>query len=229
MLLRKWFIGKSMIIVIFMSNFPLFEYEEIGARDFSSTHREMIPGGKLLGMALVSTQKALSLVQEQVAGHRGVLGALRPTAVPNIQRSSTQTDSRQSSHRGVHLGLASTIFHLLFSSLSCLSQETQMAGWSWFLSVPINKTAREEAPGCEWETWGGVRLRRDGHRESGQWLVFPGCVYEGVFDFLSVLCSLSLSLCGAAVRAQTAGAYQPALLCTRSASDQSAATLTLNY
>ncbi len=112
----------------FMSNFPLFEYEEIGTCDLSSTHREMIPGGKLLGMALVSTQKALSLVQEQVAGHRGVLGALRPTAIPNIQRSSTQTDSRQSGHRGVHIGLASTIFLLLFSSLSYLSQETQMAG-----------------------------------------------------------------------------------------------------
>ncbi len=216
----------------FMSNFPLFEYEEIGTCDLSSTHREMIPGGKLLGMALVSTQKALSLVQEQVAGHRGVLGALRPTAIPNIQRSSTQTDSRQSGHRGVHIGLASTIFLLLFSSLSYLSQETQMAGWSWFLSVPIKKTAREEDPGCTWEMWGGVRLRRDGHRESGQWLVLPGCVYEGVFGFLSVLCSLflslslSFSLCGAAVRAQTAGAY---LLCTRSASDQSAATLTLNY
>lgn len=36
----------------------------------------MIPGGKLLGIALVSTQKALSLVQEQVAGQRGILGAL---------------------------------------------------------------------------------------------------------------------------------------------------------
>lgn len=36
----------------------------------------MIPGGKLLGIALVSTQKALSLVQEHVAGQRGILGAL---------------------------------------------------------------------------------------------------------------------------------------------------------
>lgn len=40
----------------------------------------MIPGGKFLGMALVSTQKALSLVQEQVAGQRGVFGALHPPA-----------------------------------------------------------------------------------------------------------------------------------------------------
>lgn len=95
---------------------------EIGKHDLFSTHREMIPGGKLLGMALVSTQKALSLVQEQVAGHRGILEALRPTAFPNIQKSSRQTDSRQSGHRRVRLGLASTIFHLLFS---CLSQETQ--------------------------------------------------------------------------------------------------------
>lgn len=209
-----------------MSNFPLFENEEIGTRDLSSTHREMIPGGKLLGMALVSTQKALSLVQEQVAGHRGVLGALRPTVVPNIQRSSTQTDSRQSGHRGVHLGLASTIFHLLFSSLSCLSQETQTAGWSWFLSVPIKKTAREE----------GVNERRgevlgseetDTERVGSDWCSLGACMR--VYLIFSVFSAVSLSLCGAAVRAQTAGAYQPALLCTRSASDQSAATLTLNY
>lgn len=40
----------------------------------------MIPGGKFLGMALVSMQKALSLVQEQVAGQRGVFGALDPPA-----------------------------------------------------------------------------------------------------------------------------------------------------
>lgn len=38
----------------------------------------MIPGGKLLGTALVSTQKALSLVQEQVAGQRGHLRAPEP-------------------------------------------------------------------------------------------------------------------------------------------------------
>lgn len=44
------------------------------------THSEMMPGGKLLGMALVSTQKALSLVQEQVAGQRGVLAALLASA-----------------------------------------------------------------------------------------------------------------------------------------------------
>ncbi len=204
-----------------MSNFPL----EIGTLDLSSTHREMIPGGKLLGMALVSTQKALSLVQEQVAGHRGVLGALRPTVVPNIQRSSTQTVSLQSGHRGVHLGLASTIFHLLFSSLSCLSQETQTLDDPGFCPS-LSRKLQER--GCEWETWGGVRLRRDGHRESGAvtgvpWVRVWGCIWFSQ-------CSLqSLSLCGAAVRAQTAGAYQPALLCTRSASDQSAATLTLNY
>lgn len=50
------------------------------------THREMIPGGKLLGIALVSTQKALSLVQEQVAGQRGVFGALLASASPGRQR-----------------------------------------------------------------------------------------------------------------------------------------------
>lgn len=35
-----------------------------------------MPGGKLLGIALVSTQNALSLVQEQVGGQRGILAFL---------------------------------------------------------------------------------------------------------------------------------------------------------
>lgn len=46
----------------------------------------MIPGGKLLGIALVSTQKALSLVQEQVAGQRGIFGALLASDSPGRQR-----------------------------------------------------------------------------------------------------------------------------------------------
>lgn len=46
----------------------------------------MIPGGKLLGMALVSTQKALSFVQEQVAGQRGIFGALLASDSPGRQR-----------------------------------------------------------------------------------------------------------------------------------------------
>jgi len=70
------------------------------------THREMIPGGKLLGMALVSTQKALSLVQEQVAGQRGTLGALLADDSIGRQRhrhrASTQTSL-------IHLGPSSSI------------------------------------------------------------------------------------------------------------------------
>lgn len=53
------------------------------------THSEMIPGGKLLGMALLSRQKALSLVQEQVGGQRGVFGALLPSDWLSRQRLRT--------------------------------------------------------------------------------------------------------------------------------------------
>lgn len=54
----------------------------------------MIPGGKLLGMALVSTQKALSLVQEQVAGQRGVLAALLPSATGGAAARQRHSASR---------------------------------------------------------------------------------------------------------------------------------------
>lgn len=40
------------------------------------THREMTSEGKFLGTALESTQKAVSLVQEQLGGQGGVLGGL---------------------------------------------------------------------------------------------------------------------------------------------------------
>lgn len=54
----------------------------------------MIPGGKLLGMAFVSTQKALSLVQEQVAGQRGVLAALLASAGGGPAARQRQNASR---------------------------------------------------------------------------------------------------------------------------------------
>lgn len=71
------------------------------------THREMIPGGKLFGMTLVSTQKALSLVQEQVAGQRGLLGAFlafdSPGRQTDRQRSNKQV--RLSSHLSLGSGI----------------------------------------------------------------------------------------------------------------------------
>lgn len=70
------------------------------------THREMIPGGKLLGIALVSTQKALSLVQEQVAGQRGIFGALLLSDCPGRQRNRHRTDKQASL---THLGPISSI------------------------------------------------------------------------------------------------------------------------
>lgn len=54
----------------------------------------MIPGGKLLGIALVSTQKALSLVQEQVAGQRGILGALLAFDSPSRLRHRHRSDKQ---------------------------------------------------------------------------------------------------------------------------------------
>ena len=71
-----------------------------------STHREMIPGGKLFGIALVSTQKALSLVQEQVAGQRGILGALLAFDSFGRQRNRHTTDKQISLS---HLGPSSSI------------------------------------------------------------------------------------------------------------------------
>lgn len=62
----------------------------------TQTHREMIPGGKLLGIALVSTQKALSLVQEHVAGQRGILGALLAFDSPGRQRYTHRADRQTS-------------------------------------------------------------------------------------------------------------------------------------
>lgn len=70
------------------------------------THREMIPGGKLLGIALVSTQKALSLVQEQVAGQRGILGALLALDSLGRQRHIHRRDKQISLS---HLGPSSNI------------------------------------------------------------------------------------------------------------------------
>ncbi len=183
-----------------MSNFPLFEYEEIGTCDLSSTHREMIPGGKLLGMALVSTQKALSLVQEQVAGHRGVLGALRPTAIPNIQRSSTQTDSRQSGHRG---GPYRPCFHHLPPSLLQL-EFISVKKHRWLDDpgfCPSLSRKRQE------KKIQGVNERRgevlgseetDTERVGSDWCCLDACmrVYLvfSVFSAVSLSFSLSLSL-----------------------------------
>lgn len=71
----------------------------------------MIPGGKLLGIALVSTQKALSLVQEQVGGQRGILGALLASDSPSGQRKSRHKLDRQMSlsHPGAFLNPTSSI------------------------------------------------------------------------------------------------------------------------
>lgn len=66
----------------------------------------MIPGGKLFGMALVSTQKALSLVQEQVAGQRGTFEALLVYDSPGKQRHRQTTVIKISF---IHLDLSSSI------------------------------------------------------------------------------------------------------------------------
>lgn len=148
----------------------------------------MIPGGKLLGMALVSTQKALSLVQEQVAGHFGILGALRPTANPNTQKRSTQTDSRQSCHRSVRLGLASTII-ATFSSPVRVSQsgKTDMAGEKDEVLLSRRRSKIQKSQSQSESVTDRARL------------VFPGCVYECAVAFFS-LWSAVLSLFLSAVQ-----------------------------
>lgn len=143
----------------------------------------MIPGGKLLGMALVSTQKALSLVQEQVAGHFGILGALRPTANPNTQKRSTQTDSRQSCHRSVLTIIAT------FSSPVRVSQsgKTDMAGEKDEVLLSRRRSKIQKSQSQSESVTDRARL------------VFPGCVYECAVAFFS-LWSAVLSLFLSAVQ-----------------------------
>lgn len=59
------------------------------------THREMTSEGRFLGTALESTQKAVSLVQEQLGGQGGVFGGLLALACsirpkPSMDRASIQ-------------------------------------------------------------------------------------------------------------------------------------------
>lgn len=58
------------------------------------THREMTSEGRFLGTALESTQKAVSLVQEQLGGQGGVLGGFLALACsirqkPNVDSTSS--------------------------------------------------------------------------------------------------------------------------------------------
>lgn len=102
----------------------------VGQKELSrDTHREMIPGGKLFGIALVSTQKALSLVHEHVGGQRGILGGrLASLPVGTSSRSGSSSSSHReaagnsclhSGHLGTFLGPASSMLALsLFLSCS---------------------------------------------------------------------------------------------------------------
>lgn len=62
-----------------------------------------------MGIALVSTQKALSLVQEQVAGQRGILGALLAFNPLGRQRHRHRMDRQISLN---HPGPSSNILRL---------------------------------------------------------------------------------------------------------------------
>ncbi len=91
-------------------------------------------------------------------------------------------------------GPSGPCFHHLPPSLLQLelSQSRNTDGWMILVSVrPYQENCKRR--GCEWETWGGVRLRRDGHRESGQWLVFLGACMR-VYLIFSVFSAVSLSL-----------------------------------
>lgn len=112
----------------------------------------MIPGGKFLGMALVSTQKALSLVQEQVAGQRGVFGALDP---PTRLRHSADRQMRPKRPRpssGI-VGVPLQDDELLckgYTDRELFTPAGRRGGGGYGGGVCVKK-ARAEA--C---TWGGV-------------------------------------------------------------------------
>lgn len=60
------------------------------------THREMTSEGRFLGTALESTQKAVSLVQEQLGGQGGVLGGLLALTCSIRQKPSADSASSRS-------------------------------------------------------------------------------------------------------------------------------------
>lgn len=60
------------------------------------THREMTSEGRFLGTALESTQKAVSLVQEQLGGQGGVLGGLLALTCSIRQKPSVDSASSRS-------------------------------------------------------------------------------------------------------------------------------------
>lgn len=61
------------------------------------THSEMISGGRFLGTALESTQKAVSRVQEQLGGQGGGRGGLRPPAGSQNQAKARRRRRRAES------------------------------------------------------------------------------------------------------------------------------------
>lgn len=118
----------------------------------------MIPGGRFLGMALVSTQKALSLVQEQVAGQRAVFGALTP---PTRLRHSAD---RQRRPRHLRTSAAIVVVPLQDDELLCkgYTDRTGIIYSSWEKGEGwggLGGGARAEA-----RTWGwGVQMTSHSH------------------------------------------------------------------
>lgn len=74
----------------------------------------MTSEGRFLGTALESTQKAVSLVQEQLGGQRGVLGGL--LALTCCIRQKPSVDSNSSGSREPSLGRSPAMLPARFAS-----------------------------------------------------------------------------------------------------------------
>ena len=102
---------------------------------FMSTYNEMTSGGKLRGISLVFSHRALSLVHVQDMGQRGCLGLLLST------RSKTEEIHRKK----VHL-LKNLLTYPILLSHSGNNQRVEYS-WTWTRLSVVNLFARFSAAG----------------------------------------------------------------------------------
>lgn len=110
------------------------------------THREMTSAGRFLGTALESTQKAVSLVQEQLGGQGGVLGGLLELTCSIRQNPST--DSASSLSREPRLMRSPAMLPASSASrhrLLCPAALCRPAGWH---HLATGRPCCSEGPGC---------------------------------------------------------------------------------
>lgn len=182
----------------------------------------MIPGGKLLGIALVSTQKALSLVQEQVTGQRGILGTLLAPVSPTRQRSRLRP-ANSLSHPRTLLDPASSIFPLWIDRWTGTSDKDYWASRSCVFSGYLVAAAAVVVLMLRFQMTEDLerQIKRERSRE------WESRARERAYSLCACVCALQLPwmcvcvLPRAAVRAQTAGVRLqfPTLGPVRSAAD----------